>query len=279
MNRKYCRGFTLVELLVVITIIVLILALLAPALDQAIYQTELASCGARLKLIATAGLTYAGEQRRMYPPHLANRACTAYQFNDPRGSDDLRRTLKAHLTPAALLDPLCGKVSLDASGNRPTTYLFANFQIYMGWSFTGPDGGQGMRKIGDRFVWQGNSFNILAGDVDSRRNDMWVVTSHPDVDGALRFASRQDGDVPWGTGAAQGVPQTTQVTFSWWETGNGRGPSSRAPVDLNYAFDDASVQRYNRVIRWDDPRMVDVPDFGTGADWAVNRKVQLPPAN
>ena len=47
------NGFTLVELLVVITIIVILLALLAPALDKAIYQAELAVCGTRVRAIAT----------------------------------------------------------------------------------------------------------------------------------------------------------------------------------------------------------------------------------
>jgi prepilin-type N-terminal cleavage/methylation domain-containing protein len=36
------RGFTLVELMVVISIILVLLALLAPAMNKAIYQAELA---------------------------------------------------------------------------------------------------------------------------------------------------------------------------------------------------------------------------------------------
>ena len=38
------KGLTLIELLVVITIIVILLALLMPAIDKAIYQSELAVC-------------------------------------------------------------------------------------------------------------------------------------------------------------------------------------------------------------------------------------------
>jgi prepilin-type N-terminal cleavage/methylation domain-containing protein len=37
-------AFTLIELLVVVTIIVVLPALLAPALDQSIYQVELTVC-------------------------------------------------------------------------------------------------------------------------------------------------------------------------------------------------------------------------------------------
>ena len=42
-------AFTLIELLVVVTIIVVLLAMLTPALDKAIYQAELAVCGAHKK--------------------------------------------------------------------------------------------------------------------------------------------------------------------------------------------------------------------------------------
>src|ERR1041384_1220618 len=60
-------AFTLVELLVVVAIIVVLLSLLAPALDKAIYQAELASCGARQKVVSTAFTAYAMDQRRYYP--------------------------------------------------------------------------------------------------------------------------------------------------------------------------------------------------------------------
>src|ERR1043165_1931025 len=53
------RAFTLIELLVVITIIVVLLALLTPALDKAMYQAELAVCGANLRAIANGAIPYA----------------------------------------------------------------------------------------------------------------------------------------------------------------------------------------------------------------------------
>src|SRR5687767_2102205 len=61
------KGFTLVELLVVIAIIVVLLALLTPAMDQAIYQAELTVCGTRTRAIAMGALDYAGANRRAYP--------------------------------------------------------------------------------------------------------------------------------------------------------------------------------------------------------------------
>src|SRR5688500_13745385 len=61
------RGFTIVELLVVITIIVILLALLMPGMDRAIYQAELAVCAAKLDAVSSGTTLYALNHRRAYP--------------------------------------------------------------------------------------------------------------------------------------------------------------------------------------------------------------------
>src|ERR1041384_5038401 len=66
-NRKSRTGFTLVELLVVISIIVVLLALLTPAIDRAIYQADLATCAARQSSTAKNLSIYAMDPR-LYSP-------------------------------------------------------------------------------------------------------------------------------------------------------------------------------------------------------------------
>ena len=61
------KAFTLVELLVVITIIVLLLALLTPAMDKAIYRAELLRCQTNQRGIASGVLLYAVDFKRSYP--------------------------------------------------------------------------------------------------------------------------------------------------------------------------------------------------------------------
>ena len=61
------RGFSLVELLVVVTIIVLLLALISPALDQAMHRMELTACAARQHGLLTIFNGYATDQQRKYP--------------------------------------------------------------------------------------------------------------------------------------------------------------------------------------------------------------------
>jgi prepilin-type N-terminal cleavage/methylation domain-containing protein len=67
--RKFRRGFTLVELLVVIGILTVLLALLIPAIQRATYQAKLTTCQARLRQISMAFQVYA-QNNNDYMPDL-----------------------------------------------------------------------------------------------------------------------------------------------------------------------------------------------------------------
>ena len=265
------RAFTLVELLVVITIIVVLLALLTPAMDQAVYQAELAVCASRQDAIASGLTTYAMAANRAYPyrPVLAEGVTLRRPelIAAEEGADDrpnLRRALGNDLNKV-LLDPLTPKVDLDHNFS-PIVDTYSNYGLWSGMQWTTVRGGKGLRRLGDRWEWNDDSrgntsgkfgFTTLVSDFDlsyQRYDGSAVVwTSHSDRDAAvlapLRIQSRSV--LPAGT---NGVRRIGGVYSGWWSTTNHR----RGPIDSNFAFTDGSVERFGDV-EWDDEDMARTP--------------------
>src|SRR3954454_11518731 len=68
MHDSRRRGFTLVELLVVIGIIALLISILLPALSGARQSAKDVQCASNIRQLCTALMNYATENKRKYPP-------------------------------------------------------------------------------------------------------------------------------------------------------------------------------------------------------------------
>ncbi len=272
------KGFTLVELLVVITIIVILLALLTPALDKAIYQAELAACGARLDGIATGVIGYASGSNRAYPyRQTLDPAFSSLQRPSQvkSGAADDRPWLRLALGGLDILnDPLCAKMDL----NRSPTYLSGHYNLWFGMSFLPSiGGGKGMRRIGDKLEWldksrgrnQQNQFRVLASDIDwlmpvytsqTQISDQHVISSHVDFKGVMYL---------------QKIVNHPDYELTWWTHSE---THERGTLETNFAMTDGSVARFDKVA-WNDDRMARVPISAPSSDSEVEAGLwmHLPP--
>lgn len=274
MHRFSSLAFTLVELLVVVAVIVALLALLVPALDQAMYQAELAMCGANEHAIGAGVLSYAMGNKRFYP----DRPPAAYAFDLRSGpKKDFRPSMKRAVGPInrVLTCPLASGHPLryeEAKGDATGTFQVVNtYNIWFNFKFTrtsddslydpvnDPTNSRDistdrvMRKLGDRFTYtdlgsgppEVTAFGALASDRDVVHVQLnEAQSSHPDKTGSMANYIREDGVIP--TQESLGPAASLFTIAIWWLPGDPK----RGPTDDNFLIDDGSVRRV-KDIHWD----------------------------
>lgn len=98
------RGFTLVELLLVVTVIAILISLLLPSLGRAKEHSRRALCASQLRQIYQASVGYALEWKRRFPPRpLAFSHYHVGNFDPPSNKDSVVMGFKL-LVDARLLD-------------------------------------------------------------------------------------------------------------------------------------------------------------------------------
>ncbi len=70
MNRQLCAGYTLVELLVVVAIVLILAGMLLPVFEQAVKSAEATSCLANIRHLALASQLYCNDYDEQLPPAL-----------------------------------------------------------------------------------------------------------------------------------------------------------------------------------------------------------------
>jgi prepilin-type N-terminal cleavage/methylation domain-containing protein len=230
-------AFTLVELLVVVTLIAVLLALLMPAMDKAMYQAEMLTDSARQKAVMTSVTLYAGDFKRQYPfrPFVAAGGSSPFgQLNAGGSGADDRVPLRNYVPINKLLsDPFSPKV--DIEGSRPETVVWAQYELWFGFNYAGLPG---MRKIGDRIVadeaisGQRRSYDLLVSCVTQIRYPAADYGMAGHRDRLDRWAVERFQDEPFANAAK------SSATIGWYVGGPNRGT-----LDLHYGYQDGSVLR------------------------------------
>jgi prepilin-type N-terminal cleavage/methylation domain-containing protein len=238
------RAFTLVELMVVVTIIVILIAMLVPAMEKAQYQGNLAICLSNLRTIAGGVVLYAASNQNAYPYRKAmwngawRRMNFIYDgFNNP--ANDERPTYRSYFKLDTLVDPMSGQIGMDAGQIDTDSYGFSNYELWFGVQFPG---GSGLFKTSDRLSYGDQVFRVIASDEDKilpGSNNSSTNCAHPDQGGRQYFQRLlNQGDVVFG--------KYTLSRYLRWGTVGDRGP-----VDTQHAFTDGSAHRY-LAVQWDE---------------------------
>lgn len=278
-------AFTLIELLVVVSIIVVLIAILMPSLENAIYQAQLATCGANNKGIVTAVSTYASENRSFYPARsvLSQGGGEPVSLADNAGNDD-RKLFKNYMSLKQFVDPMVAfRYPMEENETMANSFVHSSYPLWFGMGFPDNRGHSGseMLKLGDRLEWfddadysasnAGKGFNergsferfaVISGDLDFSGYDRRVINSHSARGLRVRFSFATV------EGAIGGdPPEQHPSNYSRYEIGPGQG-LNRSPVDSNYAFTDGSVRLLRGVTLDYDDRMAQVPFTKDAGNWS-----------
>jgi len=276
MNRRLAirsprPAFTLVELLVVVTIIVMLLALLVPAMERAIYAAEMAVCAARKHALGLGVNSYAWEHKRSYPYRAGVHEWPTWPSNVQRGIPryDDRPMYRPYFALNATLNcPLIPEIDID--GSDDDCYAFSTYNLWFGFQYYRPVFNasdpadmksrlKGMLKLGDRWEYRTERLpnqplvrsSLLAApryfqqEVGGRP----MSASHP---GETYELFKLNNEVFYGI----------KYTLVRWDSSH----NQRGPIDLNCLFADGAVTTYRQVAWENDDRTAMVGEYSDSSD-------------
>jgi prepilin-type N-terminal cleavage/methylation domain-containing protein/prepilin-type processing-associated H-X9-DG protein len=289
-DRAVRRGFTLVELLVVIGIIALLISILLPALNQAREQSKQVADLSNMRQIGTAALMFANEHSQHVP--LAGELWGTGVDGTPAGLQDRGQKLWTYFNDSGTtrimpmncaLAPYLGKATLDSSSAANMTADINNSQVRR--IFTCPsqiENPQQAMMVASSLGWQGPLQYCSYGYNEEvvgwgTPNDGSGVTGHSRARGQVSRIGHAPADTfymcdalprsgtPWIEFYAHPIGATLGDCFT---NGNGSGDTSQFDLvrhrgKMCILFMDGHAEKFDMNANALIPVLIDPPGFGS----------------
>jgi prepilin-type N-terminal cleavage/methylation domain-containing protein len=260
------KGFTLVELLVVISIIAVLLSVLMPALSSARNQAKITVCLSSVRQVALGALTYEAQARRL-PSHLWEVSIDSFGRSDALPKQvamgllntryDVRSIYKSFVNVDYFKCPMVPKWDMPVSKIDSTYNIYSDYFISGGyWASIKKDQKWSdivgrkytssvlFTKSSEYWTYGGYKFNVLFGDCLWRKiSSNQLRTNHPVKGVATKFLLSPPNKDKWAEAFYYGI-----------YTKDDEMNRNISKIKSNYIFADGS----GSTLKGDDPRMVEV---------------------